>query len=262
METAIDTVINLKTETVFMSNLRIDLDKCIGCGKCVRICMMDNLAVEEKKVKETGRGCLKCGHCIATCPKQAISFTDPKDSDMLGRARQEGFMDARPVSEEDLTKIRNRMESSSTLGDLCQTHVLEGKALNRFMDDVWEAVKDKEADTALVKEWAEWRANNHLDPGPALWNGQQVILIFADSPEKAFMASNRMIAEGAFKGVVGFHSNIIMTASRLDEGLVRKHVPHIDRKLYMAYVIGHGRRIIEPGISPFFKKLKGLKDNL
>ncbi len=57
----------------------IDLEKCIGCGKCVNDCVNQYLILAENAdgktkatFKERGR-CLECGHCHAVCPQRAIS---------------------------------------------------------------------------------------------------------------------------------------------------------------------------------------------
>ncbi|MCR5250700.1 MAG: 4Fe-4S binding protein [Lachnospiraceae bacterium] len=47
--------------------IKVDAKKCIGCGKCVRVCKMDI-----KKVCD--RECIHCGECIGACPTQAISY--------------------------------------------------------------------------------------------------------------------------------------------------------------------------------------------
>ena len=58
-----------------MSHLIIDTDRCIGCGRCVKVCIRANISVMDGKAKETPSGpmgCFDCGHCMAVCPKDAI----------------------------------------------------------------------------------------------------------------------------------------------------------------------------------------------
>lgn len=59
----------------------VDTEKCVGCGKCVKVCAGGILSLNQaEKVqiadfKEFGwNGCWKCGHCLAVCPTGAISI--------------------------------------------------------------------------------------------------------------------------------------------------------------------------------------------
>ncbi len=244
-----------------MDHLIIDLDRCIGCGKCARMCMKNNIVIENRKAKETGAGCIGCAHCVSSCPKGAIQLApkDAKDEGLFDSIKKDKMFDGRVVSNEDLQELFYAMDHGK---GRCEFVVLQGDELGRFMETVWQIVKDKEADIPIVKEWGEWRDRNDvLQPNPVLWEGSQVLFIFADSPERAFIASNRMLTKGLELGVRGFHSNIIMTAAKLDRDKILAYFPRCSKELYMAYVIGHARRLMEPAFKPI-GKIKGLFDKI
>ncbi len=55
--------------------LRIDQEKCIGCGICVNDCLSRVIEIESgKAVIHNHSTCILCGHCGAVCPQGAISF--------------------------------------------------------------------------------------------------------------------------------------------------------------------------------------------
>ena len=45
--------------------------KCIGCGKCVRVCPFDAINMIDKKAKINDK-CTACGQCVEACPVDAI----------------------------------------------------------------------------------------------------------------------------------------------------------------------------------------------
>lgn len=49
-------------------------DKCILCGKCVKICPEKVIEIKDKKVQWTKKRCSKCLACINRCPKKAIQY--------------------------------------------------------------------------------------------------------------------------------------------------------------------------------------------
>ncbi len=58
---------------------RIDttLTKCIGCGKCTKICPMsiDVKGAAEAKVPLKSYRCVGCGRCIDVCPTKTLCYT-------------------------------------------------------------------------------------------------------------------------------------------------------------------------------------------
>jgi hypothetical protein len=66
-----------------------------------------------------------------------------------------------------------------------------------------------------------------------------------------------MVAKGLNLGIRGYHSNIVMMAYKAEPDRIMEYFPGVTKKLYMAYVIGHPRRLIEPVMKPM-EKLKGL----
>ena len=48
-------------------------DACIGCGKCMELCPLNNIRLENGK-PVWGKHCTHCMACICDCPKEAIEY--------------------------------------------------------------------------------------------------------------------------------------------------------------------------------------------
>lgn len=48
-------------------------DKCTGCGTCIKICPMRNIAMVDGK-PQFGENCERCMACIQWCPVKAIEY--------------------------------------------------------------------------------------------------------------------------------------------------------------------------------------------
>ena len=48
-------------------------DACIGCGKCVELCPLNNIRLENGK-PVWGKNCTHCMACICYCPTKAIEY--------------------------------------------------------------------------------------------------------------------------------------------------------------------------------------------
>jgi len=57
----------------YTDKLKIDGDKCVGCGKCVRLCPMENISLNNGLL-QAGDQCTMCYRCVNYCPKQAITL--------------------------------------------------------------------------------------------------------------------------------------------------------------------------------------------
>ena len=63
--------------------IKVDLDKCIGCGKCVEVCAFGARELVDGKALIDQERCLGCGRCETVCPTGAttIEFDDQKRID-------------------------------------------------------------------------------------------------------------------------------------------------------------------------------------
>lgn len=57
--------------------IRIDLEKCNGCGMCSRACPYQALEIEDKKARWIEDRCTLCGACLESCKFEAISGEIP-----------------------------------------------------------------------------------------------------------------------------------------------------------------------------------------
>ena len=57
----------------YSDKLKVDVDKCIGCSKCVKICPTENIIMADNKAQCKDK-CTVCYRCVNACPKQAITI--------------------------------------------------------------------------------------------------------------------------------------------------------------------------------------------
>lgn len=54
-----------------IGNVKVDINKCIGCGQCVKVCPVDNIILDEGKPIFSNK-CVDCLACVRWCPKYAL----------------------------------------------------------------------------------------------------------------------------------------------------------------------------------------------
>lgn len=73
-----------------MELIKIDLDKCINCHRCIAVCPVKlcNDASNNKHISILPEGCIYCGNCIDACEQKARYFVDDFDN-FLTKAHKE-----------------------------------------------------------------------------------------------------------------------------------------------------------------------------
>ncbi len=66
-----------------MVMIKINEEKCIGCGLCVKDCFTKDIEITDHKAKSKGIRCIECGHCIAVCPTNAIALENYPMSEVV-----------------------------------------------------------------------------------------------------------------------------------------------------------------------------------
>jgi ferredoxin len=65
-------------QDILLGAVRIDQEKCTGCGLCVGACAAGALKLVDKKARmdEVLPACMSCGDCVAICPEDAIELVE------------------------------------------------------------------------------------------------------------------------------------------------------------------------------------------
>jgi len=58
--------------------LKIDKDKCTGCGECEEVCAFGAISIKEDVAEVDHDSCTLCGTCVDTCPSGALEIEAKK----------------------------------------------------------------------------------------------------------------------------------------------------------------------------------------
>lgn len=59
-----------------MTEIAINKEKCIACGRCIDICPANIFSKGDDKITlQYEESCIGCGHCVSVCPQEAISHS-------------------------------------------------------------------------------------------------------------------------------------------------------------------------------------------
>lgn len=103
--------------------VKIDREKCIGCGLCARECILDTIQLVDGKAEICKKACIKCGHCFSVCPAGAISM------DGCDRAEEKSVTDG--ISGETMLRF---MKSRRSI-----RHFTDEKVSDRDVEAIIEA---------------------------------------------------------------------------------------------------------------------------
>ena len=53
--------------------LCVDKTRCIGCGKCEKLCPLNNITLQNAR-PVWGSNCTQCMACICYCPTRALEY--------------------------------------------------------------------------------------------------------------------------------------------------------------------------------------------
>ena len=51
--------------------VKVEVEKCTGCGECVSACPLDAIVIQNNKAI-VDDSCAECGACIDVCPNKAL----------------------------------------------------------------------------------------------------------------------------------------------------------------------------------------------
>ena len=74
---------------------KIDEEKCIHCGLCIKDCSASALEFNENKIPVINeKRCFKCQHCLAICPTGALSVCgkNPENSHEIQERNPENLL--------------------------------------------------------------------------------------------------------------------------------------------------------------------------
>lgn len=53
----------------------VQIEKCTGCGKCIRVCVGNALTLADKKIHLDRKKCVGCGECVVVCKNNTFRLT-------------------------------------------------------------------------------------------------------------------------------------------------------------------------------------------
>lgn len=252
--------------------IKINIEKCIGCGRCSKDCITKDFEVKNGKAEVKNISCLKCGHCIAVCPVNAISMDDYDMEEVLDynkdtfeiepdhmlnfikfRRSVRHFID-KPVEDDKILKIIEAGRFTAT-GSNTQnvSYIVVTESIPSLRTMALKTLSDSSSFTSnqanpnplalyYAQKFKSMYESELEAPGEndtLFYNAPALILITADSPVNAALAASNMELMAVSLGLgvfyCGFFTRAAQHSSEIKNFVGLKENHNIDVCLVLGY---------------------------
>lgn len=253
--------------------MKIDREKCIGCGLCIKDCFVRDIEMQDKKANIKNETCMKCGHCIAICPKNAVSTDEYNMDDVKSYNKEEFEIDAdnllnfikfrrtirqfkdKDVEREKLTKIIEAGRFTQTGGNLQNvSYIVVKENIDELKSMVIDTLKNL-GDYILAnrtpenlqvqkyaKIWLQMYDAYKKDPKKndmLFFNAPAVILVVSDSDVNGALASSNMELMTNALGLGTFFSGFLVRASQSNKEILDYLGIEDGKKIVTCMIVGY-----------------------
>lgn len=250
---------------------KVDREICIGCGLCVKDCLVRDIEFLDGKANIKNQSCFKCGHCIAICPVKAVS-TDEYSMDDVVEYKKENFdIDAdtllnfikfrrttRQYLEKDVenSKISKIIEAgrftpsatnSQDVGytvvkdSLPQLKELTMQTLKNMGEHLLKTSEDKKM-RMYAQMWLNMNKIFEVDKkkGDGLfYNAPALIIVTAKNPTNGDLASGNMELMTNALGLGAVYCGFFIVAAEQNKEIAKFLGIPEDRKIVSCLVVGY-----------------------
>lgn len=233
--------------------VKINAEKCIGCGICAKTCPEHNIIMKNKKARVLLQDCLMCGHCSSVCPKEAVTITGYNTDECL----QNRTARLNPDDVLDVIRFRRtvRRFKDKKIPDPVITQILEAGRLthtSKNMQDVSFVVLDKKKKELeqmavrlfrkvkpLADLFSPMARNNKIHDDFFFFRAPIVIVVLAKDKANGLLAAQNMefIAEANGLGVL--FSGFFTTAANISRTMKRSLKVPKGKHVAMTLVLGY-----------------------
>lgn len=249
----------------------VNSEVCIGCGLCVKDCLVRDIEMVEGKASIKNKACFKCGHCVAVCPVKAIS-TDEYNMEDVVEYKKETFdigaenllnfikyrrtirqYQEKDVENEKLSQIieAGRFTPTATNSqdvayvvvkeDISKLRDITMDTLKVMGEKILETSEDKKM-RMYAKMWLNMHKIYQVDPkkGDGLfYNAPSLIIVTAKNPTNGDLASGNMELMTNALGLGSVYCGFFIVAAEQNREIGKfLNVPE-DRKIVSCLVVGY-----------------------
>ncbi|MGL6120414.1 MAG: nitroreductase family protein [Fusobacteriaceae bacterium] len=250
---------------------KVNIEKCIGCGLCIKDCLVKDIQMLDGKANIKNRSCFKCGHCVAICPVKAVVTDEYAMEDVVEYEKESFDISAenllnfikyrrtirqykeKEVENEKLLKIieAGRFTPTATnsqdvgyvvvKNDISKLREMTMETLKVMGEKILETSEDKKM-RMYAKMWLDMHEvckENPKKGDKLFYNATSLIVVTAKNSTNGDLASGNMELMTNALGLGAVYCGFFIVAAQQNKEIAQFLEIGEDRKIVSCLVVGY-----------------------